>query len=416
MSELFIAPSDLKINEELVNSIREFLEAFEPHEIKCGTKLVLHFDKKSNAYYFICHLDADTLVNRCDLEASLEGADEDEIYKLNRDVTEDQAAFRKMEEDASEGRSFEDMVVEYDNSYRSSKPLKVYGGQHRIKALINNNNHRSVVHGVRVFFNLSRDQKVEIATINNTSITVPNDLLDRMREQLLGSELRDWCQAVGLLGKGEDFSDRRSPEAPTVKVARNLLVNFQSGRQARLEDFHQPVICKSGGLDETYLDIRKQINWADETLLKMGKQFALLHGVQREIVSNRKEDKYAEFARKALSMAVVASWAYAAGLFQNHPDFLDCLYRLPDSVSAPDDPLNAKALSQARLKGVDPDTYRGLGTRSSSSELGRMLEVFLVLATKANKKKINKDLANAAIQSYEAKKATYEANKALRNI
>jgi hypothetical protein len=45
-----------------------------------------------------------------------------------------------------------------------------------------------------------------------------------------------------------------------------------------------------------------------------------------------------------------------------------------------------------------------------------MLEVFLVLARKANKKRINRELANAAIQSYEAKRATYSAEKALKRI
>jgi hypothetical protein len=89
---------------------------------------------------------------------------------------------------------------------------------------------------------------------------------------------------------------------------------------------------------------------------------------------------------------------------------------IPESTSPPEDPLNAKALSLARLKGTDPDTYRGLGTRSSPKELGRMLEVFLVLATKASKKKITKELANAAIQSYEAKRAVYEADKVLGRI
>lgn len=130
----------------------------------------------------------------------------------------------------------------------------------------------------------------------------------------------------------------------------------------------------------------------------------------------REHDSYAEYARKALSLSVVASWAFAAGLFQRDPGYLEVHYAVPDSVTAPDDPLNAKALSQARHKGIDPDTYRGLGTRSGPKELGRMLEVFLVLATKAQKKRINKQLANAAIQSYEAKRAVFEANKVLGKI
>jgi hypothetical protein len=44
------------------------------------------------------------------------------------------------------------------------------------------------------------------------------------------------------------------------------------------------------------------------------------------------------------------------------------------------------------------------------------LEVFIIYATKATKKRITKELANAAIQSYEAKRATYEANKVLKKI
>lgn len=416
MGERLIIPDGVEPGEKVREGIAEFLEKFKLYEIEKGSKPVLYFDERSKAFYLACHLTADSLVQTSDLAARLDVGDDDEAYKLNRDVTEDQAAFRRMEEDAAEGRSFEDLVVEYDTSYREEKPLKVYGGQHRVQALMNIWTKKNAVHGVRVYFSLSRDQKVEIATINNTSIAVPNDLLDRMREQLLGSELRDWCQRSGLLKKGQDFSDRRSPELPTVRVARTLVVNFFMGKQAKLENFHQPVICKSGGMDEAYQDTHKLIDWNDENLLEMGKQFARLHDVQRERVSNRKEDKLAEFVRKALSMTVVASWSYAAGLFQNYPEHLKVLYGLADSVSAPNDPLNAKALSQARHQGTDPDTYRGLGARSTPAELGRMLEVFLVLATKATKKKVTKELANAAIQSYEAKKATFEAGKALGRI
>lgn len=417
MKNLFITPSGLEPQDEVLEKVNEFLSTFEPYEIKNGTQLVLYTDEKSKAYYFICHIDAKTLIESCDLEASLDGNEDDDIYKLNRDIVEDQLAFKRMKEDACEGRSFEDMVVEFDTSYRESKPLKIYGGQHRIKALIDAQERPDVAHGIRVYFNLSREQKVEIATINNTSIAVPSDLLDRMREQLLGSELRDWCQTVGLLNKGQDFADRKNPEAPTVRVARTLLVNFYMGSDAQnIKDFHQPILCKSGGLDEVYLETRKRANWTDAKLIEMGKQFAKLHRIQRDRVNNRKEDKLAEYARKALSMAVVASWAYAAGLFQRSPELLKYLYGLSDPASDLDDPLNAKALSQARHQGTDPDTYRGLGARNSPGELGRMLEVFLVLATKATKKKITKDLANAAIKSYEAKKATHGAEQALGKI
>jgi len=416
-SSILIHPG-LSPKKNVIKSINNFLNAFQPHEVKMGTKLLLYFDEKSGAYYLMCHLDGRVLAQHCDSEASLDADEDDEIYKLNREITEDQAAYKLMEEDALNGRSFEDLVLEYDTSYHTTKPLKVYGGQHRLRAITKAERKKgSMLHGVRVYFDLSREQKVEIATVSNTSIAVPNDLLDRMREQLLGSELRDWCQTVGLLDMGVDFADRRSPDTPTVRIARTLLVNFYLGMDAtQLDDFHQPIICKSGGIDEEYLRVRSRINWSDGGLKEMGKQFARLHKLQRESVLNRQEDNYAEFTRKALSLSVVAGWAYAAGLFQRDQGLLNTHYLIPESTSPPEDPLNAKALSLARLKGTDPDTYRGLGTRSSPKELGRMLEVFLVLATKASKKKITKELANAAIQSYEAKRAVYEADKVLGRI
>jgi len=416
-SSILIHP-ELSPKKNVIKSIDNFLNAFQPHEVKMGTKLSLYFDEKSKAYYLVCHLDGKVLAQHCDLEASLDADEDDEIYKLNREITEDQAAYKLMEEDALNGRSFEDLVLEYDTSYHPQKSLKVYGGQHRLRAIEKAQDKKGLVlHGVRVYFDLSREQKVEIATVSNTSIAVPNDLLDRMREQLIGTELRDWCQAVGLLDKGVDFADRRSPDMPTVRIARTLLVNFFLGLDAKqLDDFHQPIICKSGGIDEQYLTVRNRINWNDEGLKEMGKQFARLHKLQRQSVLERQEDKNAEFARKALSLSVVSSWAYAAGLFQSDKSLLHIHYSIPDSTLPPEDPLNAKALSEARLKPTDPDTYRGLGTRSSPNELGRMLEVFLVLATKASKKRITKELANAAIQSYVAKRAVYEADKVLGRI
>lgn len=417
MSDEALLPGIVQPPQQVTRKIREFLNEFEPYELRNGAKLHLYFDEKSGAFYVTCHIAGGILAQSCDIEATLDSDDDDEIYKLNREITEDQAAYLAMERDALNGRSFEDIVLEFDTSYRPKKPLKVYGGQHRLRAIAKvQENKGDILHGVRVYFGLSRDQKVEIATVNNTAIAVPNDLLDRMREQLLGSELRDWCQQVGLLSKGQDFADRRSPDVPTVRTVRTLLVNFYLGKAAtRMDDFHQPVLCKSGGIDEAYVGMRDTVDWTDPKLTEMGEEFARLHKLQRETVLNREESSNSEFARKALSLSVVASWAYAAGLFQRSDDNLKSLYSIPDNVAPPEDPLNAKALSAARLKGTDPDTYRGLGTRSGPRELGRMLEVFLVLAAKG-KKRITKDIANAAIQSYEAKKAVQEANKVLGRI
>lgn len=404
-------------SEKISASVNDFLAKFSPLEIIKNEKVLLLFDEKSQSFYVPCHLKAIDIHKKADFEASIDDAEEDELYKLNRNVTENESAYTTMVEDSKAGRTFEDIVVEYDTSYNPSMPLKIYGGQHRIKAIDTAVDFQpEIYHGFRIYFGLSKEQKVEIATINNTSIAVSSDLLDRMKEQLLGNELRDFCQEVGLLKKNEDFSDKKDSAIPTVRIARTLVVNYWKGKKNSQETFHFPVVCKTGGLDEDYQTTRKSLNWKDKNFIEAGKRFALLHSTQRAKVMNRKTDTAGQFASKALSLTVVASWSYAAGYYSPNKVFQNILFGITDSLGANEDPLNAKALSEARLKGIDPDTYRGLGARTGESELGRMLEVFQVLVEKATEKKITKNLANAAIQSYEAKKATYNAQKSLSKI
>lgn len=215
-----------------------------------------------------------------------------------------------------------------------------------------------------------------------------------------------------------NFADRRSADGiPTVRIARTLIVNFHRGRDASKDGFHAPIVCSSGpGIDEEYREILKTVDWQNEALKTAGQQFAKLHRLQRDRVLNRSKDKYLEFANKAIHPCMVASWAYAAGFFQHDKGALEAHYSLADSCLAPDDPLNAKALLTAHLQGVDPEAYRGLGARINNAELGRMLEVFLLQATRATKRGVNSKLANTAIKSYEAKKAQNEANRALKRL
>jgi hypothetical protein len=417
MKSKFEITSPIKPNDKVTAVVNDFLSNFTPLELNNGGKALLLYDEKSKAYYLPCHLKSADFCDFTDFDATIDGSDEEDLYKLNRDITENESAFNTMSMDAKAGRTFEDIVVEYDKGYKSERPLKIYGGQHRIKAIESARNLKGDTHhGFRVYFGLTKDQKVEIATINNTSITVSNDLLDRMKEQLLGTELREFCQKVGLIEANQDFSDKKDSVIPTVRVARTFIVNYLKGRDATSTDFHIPIVCKSGGSDDEYMKARSNINWVDNDLLEAGRQFAILHKTQRAKVTGRKADYYSQFASKALSLAVVASWSYASGYYSKNSDGLKILYSLVDNLGTSDDHLNAKALSEARFKGTDPDTYRGLGTRNSPDELGRMLEVFIVLVEKATEKKITKNLANAAIQSYEAKKATNNANKAFSKI
>lgn len=413
-----IIPSseDIPITGKLKKSTDKFIKSVCTFENLNNISLVLMHDKKSAANYIICHIRAKKLAVLADLDAVL-SPDDDEEYKLNRNIYLNESAYQSMKSDALLGRSFEDIVVEFDNSYHSNKPLKVFGGQHRITALSNAlGDGVNELHGVRVYFNLSIEQRLEIAIVNNTSIAISNDLLERMQEEALGSELRDWCQKVGILEPRNNFADRRTQSGiPTVRIVRTLIMNFYQAQKVNIESFYQPIIANANNFKE-YETIRNSIKWDDESLNEMGKQFSSLHKKQYSVVKNRDKNKSNEFAIKAMHPTVVAAWGYATGLFQSDKSKLKIHYSLPDKATKTKDPLNAEALLNASLKGVDPDSYRGLGSRQGPQETGRMLEVFIVHADKSPEHGISKELANAAIKSYTAKKAKYDADKSLEKI
>ncbi len=300
--KLVATPEGVSPPQGFLERVIEMIHAFRPLEFQNGAPLIALFDEKSGAYYVNCHLSGTHLASKTDLDAVLDPDDTDE-YKLNRELIRDTYAYKAMERDARDGRRFEELVVEYDISYRPEKCLKVFGGQHRIQAIKQATKTKGDIHhGVRVYLGLSVSQRVEIATVNNTSIAVSADLLDRMREDLLGTELRSWCQQVGLLEKGADFADRRSAEGvPTVRIARTLVVNFHEGRNAKEDDYLVPVVCSSGQeLDKNYSKVRGAIEWSDATLITMGKEFAGVHQTQREKILAKTQKRYIEFANKAI--------------------------------------------------------------------------------------------------------------------
>jgi len=414
---MLIIPEDFKPENQVFEEIDDFLKHFKPLEINLGVPLILLRDNSNGAFYVICHLSGKTIDIKADLDAVLDPM-ESEDYKLNRDLYLDTYAYKKMESDATNGRSFEDLVIEYDTKYRPNIPLKIFGGQHRTKAISAAlKADVSFFHGVRIYFGLNKSQKVDIAIANNTAITISNDLLDRMNEQNLGPELREWAQHAGIIEKDQDFADKRNPKGIlTVRVVRTLLTNYFKGKQSDPRDFLMPSVCSSGtAIDADYLNVRKVIDWSDKSYLQMGQAFSKLHKLQRERVLERGEDSFIEFANKAAHPSVIAAWGFAAGYLENnHPEKLANHYALSEVET--DDPLNAKALSTARLKGIDPDTYRGIGTRITTVELGRMLEVFLLQALKAKNRGVTKKLANAAIKSFEAKKRQQIAEKAVKGL
>ena len=131
-------------------------------------------------------------------------------YRANRDVVEDNTAFVQMKEDAKQKRSFSNIVAEYITSFDEEHPLKIIGGQHRFIAI--SDAYEVGVdqfHGLKVYFGLNTEQRLDLQLISNTNIAVSTDLLDRMLETVKGPQLRIWCQQVGLLNESEDFADRK---------------------------------------------------------------------------------------------------------------------------------------------------------------------------------------------------------------
>lgn len=271
-----------------------------------------------------------------------------------------------------------------------------------------------------MYFNLNKDQRVEIARISNTNINVSLDLRDRMEEQRLSppSRLRNWCHNIGILEKGKDFGDKKSRKEfiPSVRMIRTFIVNFYNGKNYKGDADNKPAmpyICKSGGMDKEYYKVFQKINSFDdeEDLTEAGKMFKKLHMMQIEKSKSSGTDA-SDFKLRAFNLAMIASWSFAAGFLQRHPKRLKKLYVLPE-MSGSKDPLNASAMSKACHPKLDPDAYRGLGTRTDLKERGRLLQLFL-LYSGSDKNTISSAMCNAAILKYHSLEADEDAKKSVK--
>jgi hypothetical protein len=401
--------------EEIIDTLHQFRLEIPTLESEKDQPFLLLQDGKSQAFYIECHIEASEAIPLADLDAVLD-PEEQEQFRLQRELQPANRAFLLMCSDAIGNRQFADIIAEYDTSYRPETPLKILGGQHRTEAIKRalENQGISRFHGFRIYFGLSIDQRNEIAQIANTNIAISADLIDRMQETVRGPQLRSFCHRVELLEEADDFADRRNPDGKiTVRLARTFIVNFFEGRKNRNKDLEKciftPYVCKSGQEDPKYLSLMEKKIWNDEGLLDAGENFAKLHNKQKELISQNPELNKSEFRNKAVSMAVISSWAFVAGAIQGNSDALEKLFSLPDS-SGKTDPLVAKQMSESSHP-KDPPTYRGLGTRYTKEDLGRVTELFLQYSLNEKPKRITKVLIESAIANYEAKVAVQKAKK-----
>lgn len=397
---------------KLEATVQEFVGLLDPVE---SNQILLFRDDCTGAIYTECHIAADTLLAHSTDDVPLD-SDASSEYRANRQLVDDHAAFQQMRSDAAKGRSFSNFVCEFVSG--DDRPLKIIGGQHRYNAVKEALDAKVVVHhGLKVYFGLSKDQRLDVQVISNTNITVSKDLLDRMYETIAGSELRDWCQRAGLLVKGEDFADKRKRGSPiSVAAARNFIINFYAGKGASATPFAQtnttPTAAKTGVQNPPdWAAVKKDHPelWTDDALLTAAKEYAKLRQSQEEAFNDKGGKALpgtSDFRDKANNIAIVAAWAYTAGLLQENQVRLQKHFAL--KVSSKQDPLKASILAGAK-HGTDPDNYRGLGYRTDPQERGRMVELFCIQAEKGGG--ITSKMVEVAMEAYHAKHAVLKHKK-----
>ena len=382
-------------NTQIEKIVEKFLGEVSTLEISRDMPITVFQDGANGSYYIKCSLLASDAATLCDLNARLDVKSPDS-FKANRNLLLQNNTYLKMEADALKGREFNDIIVEFTTAYNPDKPLKVWGGQHRISAISKAAKTVNRYHGFRIYFELSKDQRTEVALISNTNISVSNDTFDRMVEEtLFGDTLRTWCQKVGFLSASEDFPDIGSrSERITVKRARSFIVNFckglERGKQLDADELdrkvYEPYLTITGvDIDPEYAGLMRTRNiLSDDALLRAGQRFLALHHAQyKAITEGDRANNRKAFRNKAFVESVLCGWSYVAGLLQSHPDRLENHYRIPKITSKVRDPLNAVEMSQFKHDS-DPPTYRGLGTRSALKDRQRLAQLFLAKSREKN--------------------------------
>lgn len=385
------------------------------HPLESIDKLNLLTDARTSARYCECHIMGSVLISMGTTDVPLD-PDEQPEYKANRDIEETSAAFQKMKDDAKAQRSFSNIVIEWKKD-SDSAPIRVIGGQHRFEAIrFALENSVDVHHGVKVYFGLDMQQRLDVQLISNTNIDISGDLIDRLRETAKGSALRDWCQATGLLAEGQDFADSYARGGPiSVRMATTFITNYYSGTNIDPKQFANvetaPVVFKSGVSDEKWEKTKADHPslWKDEGLLNAGREFCALIAAQRAAFATKKQGKKPkpDYPEKALNLAIIAAWAYVAGIVQQNSARLKRHYALKDWTAH--DPLNAGELAGGRHY-TDPQNYRGLGYRTDPQERGRFVELFFLQAE--NGKGITKAAIDIGIKKYHAKQGQLEVREA----
>ncbi len=411
--------ADSALTPQIQIMVKDFAQKCSPIE----KNIYVFTDEKTGAYYTECHMYASNLLKLCTTDVPLD-PDEQEEYRANREIVSDNVAFDQMKIDAKEKRTFSNIVAEYDISHNPKYPVKIIGGQHRFMAIKEASSKTvNAHHGMKIYFDLTKDQRLDVQLISNTNIAVSTDLYDRLQETATGPQLRKWCQEVGFLDTGKDFSAKRERgSAINVRSVRSFILSYYSGKSIDpSQNFENtdttPLICRTGRPDPDWARLRKgnPDMWSDEGLRKAAEEFVLLDQSQRTTIEKMyKQDHKIPlvYVEKALTFSVMIAWAYIAGILQNNQVRLQRHYDLRNTTTERD-PLNAAAMAKGRHKS-DPENYRGLGTRNDAKERGRCVELFYLQAETG--KRITPAVIEAAIRRHYTKQAKLEQLQAEKKV
>lgn len=398
----------------LIAMIEDFVATCQPVD---ALPMLVMRDSATGAIFVEAHVPAGKFVPAATIDVPLDPDDQAD-YRANREVVEDHVAFAKMKEDALAGRAFSNLVCEFTRAFDAEHPVKIIGGQHRYTAIKDAfTKGVDAHHGIKLYFGLDTEQRLDVQLISNTNIAVSTDLFDRMTETLSGPELRNWCQKVGLLASGQDFADRRARGNPiTVRAARTFIFNYLRGTAVDAKKFASvdttPTVLRSGVEVEEWRALRASHPdlWEDKGLEKAGREFAALVVAQRSYFTDGKgktKPGQADSAEKAMNFAVLSAWAFIAGVLSSNKARLKRHFELRLATSR--DPLNSAALAKGRHK-TDPENYRGLGYRTDAKERARLAELFFLQAEDGSK--ITASGIDLAIKKSVAKEALLEVSRA----
>src|SRR4030042_4560219 len=146
-------------NPEVAKTVSEFLNSIDTLEKSRNATVYIFQDGVKKSYYIRCAATGKTMVGVISLDARL-NPESGETFRDNREILFTHNTFLRMKADAENEREFNDIIAEYITSYLPEKPLKVWGGQHRSKAIMAAfEKEISRYHGFRVYFCLTKEQR-----------------------------------------------------------------------------------------------------------------------------------------------------------------------------------------------------------------------------------------------------------------